>query len=99
MDASLYRRRRRRNIIAVLAAYGATAVGLAWLALILGELFWKGFSGLSLRVFTEMTPPPGASGGLLNAIVGSLIMTSLALADRYADRHPRGNLYGRIRPA
>jgi phosphate transport system permease protein len=80
MDASLYRRRRRRNIIAVLAAYGATAVGLAWLALILGELFWKGFSGLSLRVFTEMTPPPGASGGLLNAIVGSLIMTSLALA-------------------
>ena len=47
---------------------------------LLGELFWKGFSGLSLRVFTEMTPPPGASGGLLNAIVGSLIMTSLALA-------------------
>src|ERR1700674_4475719 len=80
MDASLYRRRRRRNILAVLAAYGATAIGLAWLALILGELFWKGFSGLSLRVFTEMTPPPGASGGLLNAIVGSLIMTSLALA-------------------
>jgi phosphate transport system permease protein len=80
MDASLYRRRRLRNILAVLAAYGATAIGLAWLALILGELFWKGFSGLSLRVFTEMTPPPGASGGLLNAIVGSLIMTSVALA-------------------
>jgi len=80
MDASLYRRRRRRNGLAILAAYGATAIGLAWLALILGELFWKGFSGLSLRVFTEMTPPPGASGGLLNAIVGSLIMTSLALA-------------------
>jgi phosphate transport system permease protein len=80
MDPSLYRRRRRRNSIAILAAYGATAIGLAWLALILGELFWKGFSGLSLRVFTEMTPPPGASGGLLNAIVGSLIMTSLALA-------------------
>ena len=42
-------------------------------------LFWQGFSGLSLRVFTEMTPPPGAVGGLLNAIVGSLIMTALAL--------------------
>jgi phosphate transport system permease protein len=80
MDASLYRRRRRRNSLSTLAAYGATTIGLAWLALILGELFWKGFSGLSLRVFTEMTPPPGASGGLLNAIVGSLIMTSLALA-------------------
>ena len=42
-------------------------------------LFWQGFSGFSLRVFTEMTPPPGAAGGLLNAIVGSLIMTGLAL--------------------
>jgi phosphate transport system permease protein len=45
----------------------------------LGVLFWEGFSGLSLRVFTEMTPPPGAAGGLLNAITGSLIMTGLAL--------------------
>lgn len=79
MNNSLYASRRRRNIFASAAAYGATAIGLAWLALILGELFWKGFSGLSLRVFTEMTPPPGAAGGLLNAIVGSLIMTSLAL--------------------
>jgi phosphate transport system permease protein len=80
MDASLYASRRRRNLFAGAAAYCATAIGLAWLALILGELFWKGFSGLSLRVFTEMTPPPGAAGGLLNAIVGSLIMTALALA-------------------
>jgi phosphate transport system permease protein len=80
MDASLYASRRRRNLFAGAAAYCATAIGLAWLALILGELFWKGFGGLSLRVFTEMTPPPGAAGGLLNAIVGSLIMTALALA-------------------
>jgi phosphate transport system permease protein len=79
MNTSLYASRRRRNVLATASAYCATAVGLAWLALILGELFWKGFSGLSLRVFTEMTPPPGASGGLLNAIVGSLIMTALAL--------------------
>ena len=79
MDNSLYASRRRRNVLATASAYLATAVGLAWLALILGELFWKGFSGLSLRVFTEMTPPPGASGGLLNAIVGSIIMTLLAL--------------------
>lgn len=80
MDTALYARRRRRNLFAGAAAYCATAIGLAWLALILGELFWKGFSGLSLRVFTEMTPPPGAAGGLLNAIVGSFIMTALALA-------------------
>jgi phosphate transport system permease protein len=79
MDAKLYAARRRRNVLAAVASYGATSIGLAWLALILGVLFWQGFSGLSLRVFTEMTPPPGAVGGLLNAIVGSLIMTGLAL--------------------
>jgi phosphate transport system permease protein len=79
MDASLYATRKRRNIIAATASYAATAIGLSWLALILGVLFWEGFSGLSLRVFTEMTPPPGAVGGLLNAIVGSLIMTTLAV--------------------
>jgi phosphate transport system permease protein len=80
MDASLYASRRRRNVVASVASYGATFIGLSWLALILGVLLWEGFSGLSLRVFTEMTPPPGAVGGLLNAIVGRLIMTGLALA-------------------
>jgi len=79
MDAKRYAARRRRNVLAAVASYAATSIGLAWLALILGVLFWQGFSGLSLRVFTEMTPPPGAVGGLLNAIVGSLIMTGLAL--------------------
>jgi phosphate transport system permease protein len=79
INKSLYNSRRRRNSLASVASYGATLVGLTWLALILGVLFWHGFSGLSVRVFTEMTPPPGAAGGLLNAIVGSLIMTALAL--------------------
>jgi phosphate transport system permease protein len=79
MDASLYASRRRRNTIAVAASIAATGVGLAWLALILGALFWQGFSGLSLQVFTEMTPPPGSDGGLLNAIVGSLIATFIAV--------------------
>ena len=58
----------------------ATAFGLGWLVLILGALLWKGFSGLSIAVFTEMTPPPGSSGGLLNPIIGSLILTILAVA-------------------
>ncbi len=49
-----------------------------WL-LILVTLLWQGLSGLSLAVFTQMTPPPGEQGGLLNAIVGSLIMTSLGV--------------------
>jgi phosphate transport system permease protein len=80
MDRSLYASRRRRNVFAVIASLAATGIGLAWLAAILGSLFWEGVSGVSLKVFTEMTPPPGADGGLLNAISGSLIMTVLGVA-------------------
>jgi len=76
----LYAARRRRNGIALGLSLAATAFGLGWLVQILGELLWKGASGLSLSVFTEMTPPPGAAGGLLNPIVGSLILTVLAVA-------------------
>jgi phosphate transport system permease protein len=76
----LYAARRRRNGIALGLSLAATAFGLGWLVLILGELLWKGVSGLSLSVFTEMTPPPGAAGGLLNPIVGSVILTVLAVA-------------------
>ena len=75
----LYAGRRRRNAIAKTLAWVATAFGLGWLVLILGILLFKGIGGLSLEVFTEMTPPPGAAGGLLNAIVGSLIITVLAV--------------------
>src|SRR3954462_10274068 len=75
----LYAARRRRNRITMGLSLGATLLGLGWLVLILGELLWQGFSGLSLAVFTEMTPPPGADGGLLNPIVGSLILTVLAV--------------------
>ena len=45
-------------------ALPATIIGLACLALVLGTLLFKGLAGLSLAVFTEMTPPPGADGGL-----------------------------------
>jgi phosphate transport system permease protein len=76
---SRYRGRRRRNAVATVLALAATGIGLGWLVLILGELLWQGFSGLSLAVFTEMTPPPGAAGGLLNPIFGSLILTVLAV--------------------
>ncbi len=95
---SLYAARRRRNAIMMTLAVGATLLGLGWLVVILGELFWQGFSGLSLAVFTEMTPPPGADGGLLNPIIGSLILTILAVADRHAGRHAGRHLHGRIRP-
>jgi len=77
---SRYRGRRRRNATATVLALAATAIGLGWLVLILGALLWQGFSGLSVAVFTEMTPPPGSAGGLLNPIIGSLILTVLAVA-------------------
>jgi phosphate transport system permease protein len=76
----LYARRRHRNSIVLGLSLAATLIGLGWLVLILGTLLWEGLSGLSLRVFTQMTPPPGAAGGLLNPIVGSLILTALAVA-------------------
>ena len=63
---------------------GAALFGLGWLFLILFDLFREGFGGLNLSVFTEMTPPPGSAGGLLNAIVGSLILTGLGIAHRHA---------------
>ena len=77
---ALYDTRRRRNHLAVGMAIAATLFGLTWLVLILAVLLWEGFSGLSLAVFTEMTPPPGSAGGLLNPIMGSLAMTGIAVA-------------------
>jgi len=79
MNSSLYAARRRRNGIMLSLSFAATLLGVGWLVVILFVLLWEGFSGLSLAVFTEMTPPPGADGGLLNPIVGSLILTVLAV--------------------
>jgi phosphate transport system permease protein len=79
MDNAIYKSRRRGNALATIASYTATGIGLAGLAMILIVLFWEGFSGLSLAVFTQNTPPPGSAGGLLNAIVGSLMMTIIAI--------------------
>ena len=76
---SRYAARRRRNRIMMGLSLAATLMGLAWLVVILTVLLWEGLSGLSLAVFTEMTPPPGGTGGLLNPIVGSLMLTILAV--------------------
>lgn len=57
----------------------AAGFGLRWIFVILFNLLYEGLGGLGLAVFTGMAPAPGASGGLLNAIVGSLIMTGLAV--------------------
>lgn len=57
----------------------ATLIGLACLAAILWTLISYGLAGMSRRVFTEMTPPPGSAGGLLNALYGSAMMTLLGM--------------------
>jgi phosphate transport system permease protein len=75
----VYSRRRHRDTFVTLLSFLATGLGLGWLVLILGALIWESLQGLSLKVFTEMTPPPGADGGLLNPIVGSLEMTVLGV--------------------
>jgi phosphate transport system permease protein len=76
-----YSRRRRANAIAMTLCWGAALFGISWLAFILVALLWNGVAGLNLAVFTETTPGPGtAGGGLLNAIIGSLIMTTLGVA-------------------
>jgi len=75
-----YIMRRRRDIIATGIATALAAVGLGMLVLIMWVLVAKGAGGLKLSVFTEMTPPPGGSGGLLNPIVGSFILTVLGVA-------------------
>ena len=67
--------RKARSAIVMGLCYASAALGLLALALILAALVWNGFSGFSLSVFTQMTPPPGSAGGLLNAIAGSLVMT------------------------
>src|ERR1700751_88753 len=76
----IYARRRRQDIIVRGLCVAAAAFGVTWLALILFTLFYNGLAGLSLQVFTENTPPPGSTtGGLLNAITGSVIMTVIGV--------------------
>lgn len=78
--STLQASRKLRSAIAMGLCWASAAVGLIALALILAALLWSGFSGLTPAVFTQMTPPPGSAGGLLNAIFGSLVMTIIGVA-------------------
>jgi phosphate transport system permease protein len=69
-----YRRRRRMNAAMMAVSTVALGFGLFWLAWILGVLLWNGAGALRPSLFTQMTPPPGGSGGLANAIYGSVLM-------------------------
>ncbi len=84
MAASVSRARRRWRVLRSRIALGlsalATLFGLFWLFWILGATVYNGAAALTPRLFTQMTPPPGSPGGLLNAIYGSLLMVVLGTA-------------------
>jgi phosphate transport system permease protein len=73
----LYRRRILANRVGLALSMVAMLIGLGALVWILGTLMFKGLGALKPQVFTQMTPPPGNDGGLLNAIYGSLLMVGV----------------------
>ena len=101
----LHKKRKWINKIALMLSLGAMSFGLFWLAWILLTILQLGISGLSLAVFTQMTPPPGSAGGLANAIFGSVLMVGLAtligtpigiLAGVYLAEYGRNTLLGHV---
>ena len=102
-NPGLARRRKTTDRVVKVLCIGATMVGLFFLAWILATLFWRGFGGLNLVVFTTITRPPGQPGGLLNAIVGTLIQTAIGTAigtpigvmvGTYLAEYARGSVLG-----
>src|SRR5438132_9498727 len=101
----LYARRRLTNWLVISLSVAATAFGLLWLVLVLGTLLINGVGAITPSLFTQMTPPPGSSGGLLNAIAGSLAMTLIAtlvgtptgiLAGTFLAEYARGSRFGEV---
>ena len=76
---SLYRRRSATNIVALAFSGLATLIGLFFLAWILWTTLSKGIGALNVGLFTKMTPPPGEQGGLLNAIVGTVLLSFMGI--------------------
>ena len=100
MNNNIVSRRHFINAIFVGIALIMTGIALVWLFLILGSLVINGVSALNADMFLKSTPPPGSSGGLLNAIVGSLMMTGVGmliatpiglLAGAYLSEYGRGS--------
>jgi phosphate transport system permease protein len=75
---ALYQRRLHTNRIVIGLSFVATAIGILLLVLVLTSLLIGGIGAIGPAIFTQMTPPPGSDGGLLNAIIGSLIMVGIA---------------------
>ncbi len=100
-----YSSRRTSNSIAMALCWVATVIGLFFLFAILITLLYKGFTAITPQMFTESTPPPGEDGGLINAIVGSVAMTVIAivvatpigiLAGTYLTEYSRGHWLGEV---
>ncbi len=79
ININLYRKRRLVNFLVLACSVLTTLFGLFWLVWLLETLFLHGFRYLNLSVFTEPTPPPGQSGGLANAIAGSVLITIMGV--------------------
>ena len=78
IDMGKFRRRRLANNIVLTLAVLSTLFGLFWLFWILATTVVNGFAALGPSLFTQMTPPPGEQGGLLNALYGSFLMIGIA---------------------
>jgi phosphate transport system permease protein len=101
----VYARRRFANALVMALSIAATAFGVLWLVLVLWTLVVNGVSAITPALFSQMTPPPGSSGGLLNAIAGSIAMTSIAtligtptgiLAGTFLAEYSRGSRFGEV---
>jgi phosphate transport system permease protein len=104
-DARRYRRRRVKNGLILTLSMVATSIGLIVLGAILFELLWQGVPAWNLAMFTQMTPPPGSKGGLVNAMAGSLAMTVVGvvvgapigiLAGTYLAEYSGGSKFGQV---
>jgi phosphate transport system permease protein len=102
---AIYARRRFANLLVMGLSIVATAFGLLWLVLVLWTLITNGIAAITPALFTQMTPPPGSSGGLLNAIAGSIAMTLVAtalgtptgiLAGTFLAEYSRGDRFGEV---
>jgi phosphate transport system permease protein len=101
----VYARRRAVNALVMGLSVAATGFGLLWLVLVLWTLVANGFAALTPALLTLMTPPPGSTGGLANAIFGSLAVTAIAtllgtptgiLAGTFLAEYSRGGRLGAV---
>jgi phosphate transport system permease protein len=97
--------RRLGNLVFLAFCWAATTVALVALVAILWSLVRQGVAGMNLDVFTRSTPAPGSKGGLLNAILGSIMMCAVAmagavtvgvLAGTWLSEYARDGRYGRV---